>query len=128
VAIMSPKALARAKKLAEDKTRFVPESMKISNAIEFSKQNQTYNTPAVSTIFLLNEQVKLMNKLGEDKIIALAKEKARFMYEWAESKTYLSPFIQQKEFRSQAVITVDVDEKFKVDDLLTVLRNQKIIY
>jgi phosphoserine aminotransferase len=128
VAIMSPKALARAQKISEDKNRFIPESMKISHGIEFSKQNQTYNTPAVSTIFLLNEQVKLMNKLGEDKVIKLAQEKAQFMYDWAESKPYLSPFIKQKEFRSQAVITVDVDEKYKVDDLLSVLRSQKIIY
>ena len=128
VAILSPKALARAKKLADDKSRFVPESMKVSHAIEFSKENQTYNTPAVSTIFLLNEQVKLMNKLGEDQVVKLAQKKAQFMYDWAESKTYLSPFIQQREFRSQSVITVDVNEKFKVDDLLAELRKQKFVY
>ena len=124
IAILSPKALARAEKLAQDKTRYVPESLKISHAIENSRGNQTYNTPAISTIFLMNEQVKLMNKLGEDKVIAEAKRKAELMYGWAESKPYLSPYVQDKEFRSEAVITIDVDTKFIVDDLSKVLREQ----
>jgi phosphoserine aminotransferase len=72
----------------------------------------------------MNEQVKIMNQLGEDKVIELAKKKAKLMYGWAEEKSYLSPFIQEKEFRSDAVITIDVDDKFNVDDLSKVLRSQ----
>lgn len=128
VAILSPKVIARAEKIAKDKSRFVPESMKWMNAIENSRNNQTYNTPAIATIFFLNEQLKIMNKLGEDKVIQLAKEKARFMYGWAENKSYLSPFIQEKEFRSDAVATIDIDPKFNVDDLTKMLREQKIAY
>ena len=124
VAILSPKAIARAEKLAKDSSRYVPESLKMSHAIENSRGNQTYNTPAISTIFLMNEQVKLMNKLGEDKVIAEAKRKAELMYGWAEKKSYLSPYVQEKEFRSEAVITIDVDDKYKVDDLTKVLRAQ----
>ena len=124
VAIFSPKAIARAEKLALDKTRYVPESLKISHAIENSRGNQTYNTPAISTIFLMNEQVKLMNTLGEDKVIEMAKIKAKFMYDWAESRPYLSPYVENKEFRSEAVVTIDVDSKYKVDDLTKVLRDQ----
>lgn len=128
VAIMSPKAIARAEKIAKDKSRFVPEALKWSHAIENSRQNQTYNTPSIATVFMLNEQIKLMNKLGEDKVIEMAKKKAELMYGWAEAKPYLSPYIQQKEFRSQAVITVDVDAKYNVDDLAKVLRAQNIAY
>ena len=127
VAILSPKAIARAEKIAKDKTRFVPESMKWTNAIDNSRNNQTYNTPAIATIFFLNEQIKLMNKLGEEQVIELAKKKADLMYGWAETKPYLSPFIQQKEFRSQAVVTIDIDPKYKVDDLTKVLREKNII-
>jgi phosphoserine aminotransferase len=126
VAIMSPKAIARAEKIAKDKNRFIPEALKWTHAIENSRQNQTYNTPSIATIFLLNEQIKLMNKLGEDKVIEMAKKKADLMYGWAESKSYLSPYIQQKEFRSQAVVTIDVDAKYNVDDLAKVLRAQNI--
>lgn len=128
VAILSPKAVDRAEKISKDKSRFVPESMKWMNAIENSRQNQTYNTPAISTIFFLNEQIKLMNKLGEDKVVELAKKKASLMYGWAESKSYLSPFISEKEFRSDAVATIDIDSKFNVDDLTKMLREQKLAY
>lgn len=124
VAIMSPKAIARAEKIQKDHSRFIPESMKWSHAIENSRNNQTYNTPAISTIFFLNEQVKLMNKLGEDKVIAEAKRKAELLYGWAEAKPYLSPFVKDPSFRSQAVATIDIDPAYNVDDLSKVLRAQ----
>jgi phosphoserine aminotransferase len=128
VSIMSPKAIGRAEKIAADKTRFIPESMKLTYAIENSRNNQTYNTPAISTIFFLNEQVKLMNEIGEDQVIEQAQKKARMIYDWAESRPYLSAFIQQKEFRSQAVATIDIDPKFSVDDLTKMLRDQNVAF
>lgn len=128
IAIMSPKALERAKKISEDKSRYVPESMKLMNAIENSRQNQTYNTPAIATLFFLNEQIKLMNTLGEDKVVELAKKKAQLLYSWATEKSYLSPYVKEEEFRSQAVACIDVDEKYKVEDLLKVLRTQDAVY
>jgi phosphoserine aminotransferase len=128
VAIMSPKAIARANKISQDSSRFIPEALKWSHAIENSRNNQTYNTPAISTIFFLNEQIKLMNELGEDKVIAMAKKKADLMYGWAETKPYLSAYIKDKDFRSQAVITIDVDEKYNVDDLIKALRDQNVAY
>lgn len=128
VAILSPKAIARAEKIAKDKTRFVPESMKWGHAIENSRSNQTYNTPAISTIFFLNEQLKRMNKLGEDEVIRQAKKKSSFIYDWAETREYLSPFIQDRAFRSDAVATIDIDERFSVDDLTKVLREQNVAY
>lgn len=126
VSIMSPKAIARAEKIAKDSSRFIPESMKWTHAIENSRNNQTYNTPAVATIFLLNEQLKLMNKLGEDKVIQEAKKKSSLMYGWAEEKSYLSPFIQEKAFRSDAVATIDIDPKYNADDLVKMLRDKNI--
>ncbi|MFL5785298.1 MAG: aminotransferase class V-fold PLP-dependent enzyme [Bacteriovoracaceae bacterium] len=126
IAILSPKAIERALRIQQDKSRYIPEYMKWSHAIENSRQNQTYNTPSIATIFLMNEQVKLMNKLGEDKVISEAKRKADLMYGWAEEKSYLSPFIKEKSFRSQAVVTIDIDDKYNVDDLTKVLRAQNV--
>jgi phosphoserine aminotransferase len=128
VAILSPKALARAEKLAQDKSRYVPEIMRWSLAIDNSKQNQTYNTPSISTLFFINEQLKLMNALGEEKVLAEARRKAELLYGWAESKPYLKPYIQDARFRSQAVATIDVDDKFKTEDLSKVLRSQHAAY
>ena len=126
IAIMSPKAVARAEHIQKDKSRFIPESLKFSHAIENGRNNQTYNTPSVANIFLLNEQIKLMNKLGEEKVILEAKRKAELMYGWAEEKPYLSPYIKNPEFRSQAVITVDVDPKYNLGDLTRILRQQNV--
>ncbi len=128
VAIMSPKAIERAQKIAKDSARFIPESFKWTHAIDNSRQNQTYNTPAISTIFFLNEQVKLMNKLGEDAVVKEAKRKADLMYGWANSKSYLKPFIEEEKFRSIAVATIDLDEKYKADDLAQSLRAQGVVY
>jgi phosphoserine aminotransferase len=128
VAIMSPKALERAKKISKDHHRFIPESMKWMNAIENSKNNQTYNTPAVSTIFFLNEQIKLMNELGEERVILEARKKAQLIYGWAQKHSYLSPFVKEERFRSHSVATIDLDDQFGVDDLLKVLRDQRVAY
>jgi phosphoserine aminotransferase len=128
VAILSPKAIERANKISQDKSRYVPEFLKWSLAIENSRSNQTYNTPAISTLFFMNEQIKLMNALGEDKVIEEAKRKANLMYGWAESKPYLKPYIQNPEFRSQAVVTIDVDDKYNTEDLSKVLRSQNVAY
>lgn len=126
IAIMSPKAIERALRLVKDKDRFIPESLKFSHAIENGRNNQTYNTPSIANIFLLNEQIKLMNKWGEDKVIEEALRKARLMYGWAGEKSYLSPFIKNTEFRSQTVITVDVEEKYNVEELAKVLREKNV--
>lgn len=126
VAIMSPKAVKRAEKIAADKTRYIPEFFKWTNAIENSRQNQTYNTPAIATIFFLNEQVKLMNKLGFAEVQRQSYEKAKMVYDWAESKSYLSPYIKEVSFRSPAVATIDVDSKYPVEELTKVLRAQNI--
>lgn len=126
IAIMSPKAIERALRLGKDKTRFIPESLKFSHAIENGRNNQTYNTPSIANIFLLNEQIKLMNKLGEDKVIEEALRKAKLMYGWADEKSYLDPFIKNPKFRSQTVITIDVDEKYQIDEIAKFLRKEKV--
>jgi phosphoserine aminotransferase len=128
IAIMSPKAIARAQKIAADSSRFIPESFKWNHALENSRQNQTYNTPAIASIFLLNEQVKLMNKLGEEAVAKEARRKAELMYGWAERKSYLSPFVAEKKFRSLAVATIDLEERYKADDLAAALRSQGVVY
>jgi phosphoserine aminotransferase len=125
IAIMSPKARARALKIADDSSRYVPVIMSWKQAITNSDKNQTYNTPAIITLFLLNEQIKLMNTLGYDKVIKLAKDKADFIYGWAQEKPYLSCYIKEDKYRSTAVATIDVDEKYSVDALIKIFEKEK---
>jgi phosphoserine aminotransferase len=128
VAIMSPKARARALKIAEDKKRYIPDIMSWVHAISNSEQNQTYNTPALATIFIMNEQVKLMNTLGYEEVKKQAAKKADLLYSWAESKPYLSCYIEEKNFRSIAVATIDVDSRVNVDDVIKFLEKKKAVY
>jgi phosphoserine aminotransferase len=128
IAIMSPKAIERALKINEDKSRYIPEFFKWNLAIENSRLNQTYNTPSVSTLFFLNEQIKLLNAYGYSQVHAMAEKKANLLYNWAESKSYLSPYVKEAKYRSRAVATIDVDDKFLTDDLTKVLRSQKIAF
>jgi phosphoserine aminotransferase len=127
VAFMSPKAIERAKKL-ETAGRYIPEIMKWSLAIENSIANQTYNTPSITTMYYLNEQIKLMNAIGYKEVCALAQKKANLLYGWAEQKPYLSPYIKEAKYRSHAVATIDVDDAVSVDDLIKKLREQKVAY
>ena len=76
----------------------------------------------------MNEQIKLMNSWGEEKVVAEAKRKAQLLYGWAEKKPYLKAYIENPEFRSQAVVTIDVDDKYKTEDLSKVLRAQNAAY
>lgn len=127
IAIMSPKAIKRFEKL-QNRDTYIPEIMNWKNAIENSRKAQTYNTPSISNIFLINEQVKLMNSLGEDEVIKQAKEKADLIYGWANSREYLTPFIEDEAFRSIAVATIDVDGKYPVSKLCAFLRDQGLVY
>jgi phosphoserine aminotransferase len=124
---MSPKALKRAQDMAI-KENYIPQIMNWKSAIDNSLKNQTYNTPSISNLFLINEQLKAMNKLGEDAIYEQSKVKANFVYEWAKSKEYLSCFVASAEDRSLVVATIDVDEKYPVTELLDKLREKRIVY
>ena len=62
------------------------------------------------------------------KVIEMANKKAKLIYDWANSKDYLEPYIADEKFRSTSVATVNVDEKYPVKDLLATLREQKVVY
>jgi phosphoserine aminotransferase len=128
VAIASPKFLERAKKIAIDKSRYVPDIMNWMNVIDNSTKNQTYNTPAITTLFFLNEEIKLLNTLGYDEVIRQAQAKAKVLYDWAEQKPYLSAFIKEAKYRSIAVATIDVDAKVDVAPIIEELEKAKIVY
>ena len=126
-AFISPKAIKRAEDIAK-KDNYIPEIMNWKNAIDNSVKNQTYNTPSIANLFIINEQIKAMNLLGEIEVTNQAKIKAKFIYDWADSKEYLSPFVTAQSERSISVATIDVDEKYPITELLDVLRAKRVIY
>ena len=127
IAIMSPKAIKRAEEL-EKSSHYRPITMSWGHAISNSVKNQTYNTPSITTIFYLNEQIKLMNKLGEEKVYQLSLEKMKLLETWVDEKDYLDFYIQDVSMRSNTVATINVDEKYSVTDLGARLRELKVAY
>lgn len=126
VAIMSPKALKRAEEIAAT-DRYIPGIMDWKTAIDNSLKNQTYNTPSISTLFFLNEQVKLMNLQGGEKnAVELAKKKADLIYGWASEESFLEAYVCDEKYRSTSVATINVDDKYEAAALIKVLEGQGV--
>lgn len=127
VGIFSPEAVERALNILSDSSRYIPPIMNLKLAIDNARKNQTYNTPAIATLFLLNEQVKRLNAYGYKEAKTLAAKKADLVYNWAESKPYLSCYISEPKYRSHAVATIDVDEKYPAGELISRLEKLGIV-
>ncbi|MEU6777658.1 phosphoserine transaminase [Nonomuraea angiospora] len=126
IAIMSPRALARVEEIAAT-GRFVPEFFSLPVAIDNSSKDQTYNTPAVATLFLLADQLDWMNSNGGLAwTTARTGESSQRLYTWAEKSAYATPFAAP-EFRSQVVGTIDFAESVDAAAVAKVLRANGIV-
>ena len=128
VAILSPKALKRANEINEDPSRYIPAIMNWKTCLDNSSKDQTYNSPSISTLFFLNEQMKQLNKIGYEGVIEQSRKKADLVYGWAKEKKYLSPFVKESRYQSYSVATIDVDDKIDVNALAKKLGDDKIVY
>lgn len=127
LALMSEKAIERAGRVAAS-DRYIPEFLSLQLAIDNSRLNQTLNTPAISTIFLLNEQIKWINESGG---LAWAGEKtkasSKLLYDWAEKTSFATPFVSNPDHRSQVVVTIDFDESTDAAKIADVLRENGVV-
>jgi phosphoserine aminotransferase len=109
IALLSPPAIERVEHIAAS-GRWVPASLDLRIALDNSRADQTYNTPALATLFLFNEQVRWLNGSGG---LAWAVERcatsARHLYGWAEARPFAAPFVADPVMRSNVVGTVDLD-------------------
>jgi phosphoserine aminotransferase len=127
VAIMSPAAIARAEEIKAS-GRYIPAFLDLITAIENSRLDQTYNTPALATILMMNEQIKWFNANGGlDWCVSRTKESSDAIYEWATASTYATPFVADPAKRSQVVATVDFDESIDAEVVAKVLRANGVV-
>jgi phosphoserine aminotransferase len=127
IALMSPKALAR---VAEIKAsgRWIPGFLDLSIAVDNSSKDQTYNTPAVATLFLLADQIDWMLGLGGlSGAVARSTESSGRLYGWAEKTTYAQPFVTEVAERSLVVGTVDFDESIDAALVAKTLRASGVV-
>ncbi|MDQ4098238.1 MAG: aminotransferase class V-fold PLP-dependent enzyme, partial [Actinomycetota bacterium] len=127
VALLSPAALERVERLAAS-GRWSPPSLSLPIAREQSKLDQTYNTPALATLFLFVHQLEwILGCGGLDWAVGRCAASAATVYRWAEASDFARPFVADPKERSNVVVTVDLDEAVDAKVVARVLRANGIV-
>jgi len=127
LALCSPAAIERIESLAAS-DRWTPAFFDLKIALDNSRQNQTYNTPALATIHLLASQIKWFNDNGGLEFSAGRSDaSAATLYSWAESSSYASPFVQNPAERSHVIGTIDFDDSLDAAAVAKILRANGVV-
>jgi phosphoserine aminotransferase len=127
VALLSPAAQERVARIATA-GRWVPASLDLTIAIDNSKLDQTYNTPALATLFLFDNQVQWFNDNGGLSFSTGRCDKsAEILYTWAEGSDFATPFVGRDQDRSHVVGTIDFIESVDASVVAKVLRANGIV-
>ena len=127
LAAMSPAAIERIEKI-NSSDRFIPAFLNLQTAVDNSRKNQTYNTPAVGTLLMLADQVKWMNANGGlDGMVARTTESSSHLYNWAENRAEATPFVTDAAKRSLVVGTIDFEDNIDAAQIAKVLRTNGIL-
>ncbi|MFD5680763.1 phosphoserine transaminase [Streptomyces bacillaris] len=127
IGVFSPAALERAARIHAS-GRHIPEFFSLPTAIDNSLKNQTYNTPALSTLFLLNEQLKWMNSQGGlDFTTGRTAASSGHLYTWADESKYATPFVTDPAKRSQVIGTIDFADEIDATAVAKALRANGIV-
>jgi len=109
LAAASPAALERIDRLAAS-DRYIPAGLDLTVARDNSLKDQTYNTPALATVFLAVHQVEwILGNGGLEWAAGRCDTSARTIYSWAEASAYATPFVADSDMRSSVVATIDLD-------------------
>jgi phosphoserine aminotransferase len=127
IALLSPAAIERTAYIGAT-GRWIPAFSDLQIAIDNSRLDQTYNTPALVTMFLLAEQVDWFNSQGG---LSWATDRtadsSNRLYTWAEKSDYATPFVTDADMRSAVVGTIDFDPSVDAAAIAKVLRANGIV-
>ncbi len=127
IAACSPAAIDRIERIAAS-GRWIPGSIDLKTALDNSLKDQTYNTPALVTIFLAQHMVEWMNENGGLEFAAgRCDRSADTIYGWAEASEYATPFVADAAIRSRTVATIDLAEGIDAATVSAVLRRNGIV-
>lgn len=126
-ALMSPLAIARAEEIAATK-RYIPEFLSLTAAVDNSRLNQTLNTPALTTLLLMEAQLEWMMSLGGLAASAAhTQASSKLLYDWADSRNDVTPFVSDPSHRSPVVVTLDLDDSIDATRVTSILRAHGIV-
>ncbi len=127
LALLSPAAVERTAEIAAS-GRFIPAFLSLADAVANSEKNQTVNTPAIATLYLMAEQLDWMLAGGGlDWCVARSRESTDHIYDWAERGTVTTPFVSDLGARSRIVATIDFDASVDAAALAATLRANGIV-
>jgi phosphoserine aminotransferase len=127
LAACSPRAIERIEHIKAS-GRWRPPSLDLSIALENSRLDQTYNTPALATLFLLAHQVEWMLEHGGLEWSASRCERsARILYDWADAHAHSTPFVKDPAHRSRTTATIDFDDSIDAKHVSAALRANGIV-
>jgi phosphoserine aminotransferase len=130
VALMSPAALDRVGVIAGQAPggRWIPEFLSLATALDNSRKDQTYNTPAVATLFLFADQLDwMLEQGGLDAMVSRTTESSSILYGWAEAHPHATPFVTDPVKRSLVVGTIDFDDQVDAAAIAATLRANGIV-
>jgi phosphoserine aminotransferase len=127
LAVLSPAALSRIETIAAS-GRWVPDFLSLPIAVENSRKDQTYNTPAIGTLVLLAEQIDwLIGNGGLDWAVKRTADSSQRLYSWAQQRPYTTPFVAEPRLRSQVVGTIDFVDDVDAGAIAKTLRANGIV-
>ena len=127
IAACSPAAVERIERIGAG-DRWRPASLDLKIALDNSKQNQTYNTPALATLLMFDAQLQWMNDNGGlDFAAGRSAQSATTLYGWAEASRYATPFVSDPAMRSNVVGTIDLDDSIDAGSVNAALRSNGIV-
>jgi phosphoserine aminotransferase len=130
LALMSPAALKRVAEIesARSEGRWIPDFLSLKTALDNSVKDQTYNTPAIATLLLLDDQLDwMLSQGGLDAMVARTTESSSNLYGWAEQHQHATPFVADAAKRSLVVGTIDFDDTVDAAALAATLRANGIV-
>ena len=127
LALMSPAAIERVAKISGS-GRWIPPFLDLQTAVDNSRLDQTYNTPALATIYLMAEQVDWFNANGGLAwTTARTAESSKAIYDWAEANPITTPYVTDPAKRSKVVATIDFDDSIDATAIAKALRANGIV-
>jgi phosphoserine aminotransferase len=133
LAVMSPAAIDRVAQIEADRPttgaeRWIPDFLSLATALDNSRKDQTYNTPAIATLLLLADQLDWMSEQGGlPAMIARTSASSSHLYGWADAHAHATPFVSDPAKRSLVVGTIDFDDAIDAAAVAATLRANGIV-
>jgi phosphoserine aminotransferase len=133
LALLSPAALERIAQIETDRPtvgseRWIPDFLSLSIALDNSTKDQTYNTPALATLFMLGDQIEwMLANGGLDGMVQRTTASSSHLYGWADAHAHATPFVSDPAQRSLVVATIDFDDEVDAAAVAATLRANGIV-